>query len=59
MGTRTYKTAAGGNQDKQYRIYKYADGKIMYEERISQNGWKVLKRFMFNAKLYKWENEAL
>ena len=59
MGTRTYKNAAGGNQDKQYRIYKYADGKIMYEERISQNGWKVLKQFMFNAKLYKWENEAL
>ncbi len=59
-GTRIFdKIDKTGEENRQYRLYKYANGNIEYDEYIWVNGqdkgWRFFTRYEFNPYNLAWE----
>ena len=61
-GTRIFsKSTKTGEESRTYRLVKYANGNIEYQEQIYVIGkeWKFLTRFSFNPNNLAWEKVDL
>ena len=57
-GTRIF-SKSDGEESRQYRLYKYADGNIEYDEQIlvigQDNTWRTLTRYIFHPNNLAWK----
>ncbi len=63
-GTRILaKSPKTGEENREYRLFKYADGDIEYEENIhvigQDNEWRELTKYKFNLNNLAWEKVKL
>ncbi len=59
-GTKIFpKSDKNGEENRQYRLVKYADGYIEYQEQIyvigQDKGWRLLTKYKFNTNKLGWE----
>ncbi len=57
------KSPNNGEDNRQYRLHKYASGDIEYDEKIwvngQDNGWRELTTYKFNPRKLEWRKVDL
>ena len=53
------KSGDDGEEDRTYRLCKYADGDIEYEEHGQDKRWRILTKYKFNPDKLEWNKVNL